>query len=202
MLTGLIVLIFEFILRAKKDWCSTICLALASHRLYAILKSCFPEPIRLDLILSTYDLGRLRFENWLGPKYRLAYIEQDSAWRDPIFLHKDVYGKDESGNKDLMTKRFLYRELWYLEGICIPNVRRTKVHILPCPTGLGDSWYKQAVEAIERTDRKMVEDVANGYWLEMEGYKNKALREAKQHIEGRFMSFARMKAFVMLCQAR
>jgi hypothetical protein len=119
----------------------------------------------------------------LGPKYRLAYIEQDSLWTEPIFLRKDLYGSDERGNVDLIARWLLYRDLWYFEVTHIPYVRRTKVHILPRPTGLGNSWYKQAVEAIERTDWKMVEDVVNGYWSEMEVCKNIALREAKQHIE-------------------
>jgi hypothetical protein len=206
--TELIVIIFELLLRAQnfnsEDLCSIICLALASRRLYAILKSCFPNPIRLPLILSTYDLPLLRFENWLGPKYRLAYIPQDNGWREPVFLHKDIYGSDERGNADIMARWYFYRELWYVEGTYVRNVRynpselRTKVHILPRPAGLGSSWYKEAEEAIERTDWEMVKDVVGeDYWREMQRWKNIALRHAREYKEGRFMSFLRVKGFVI-----
>jgi hypothetical protein len=103
-----------------------------------------------------------------------------------------------------MARWHFYRELWYYEGTHIPKVRytcperRTKVHILPRPAGLGSSWYKEAAEAIERTDWEMVEDVVKDYWYEMVEWKNIALRQAKEY-EGKFMSFARVKGYV--CRA-
>jgi hypothetical protein len=63
---------------------------------------------------------------------------------------------------------------------------------------LGSSWYREAAEAIERTDWEMVKDVVGeDHWRKMEEWKNIALRHVKEHEEGRFMSFVMAKGYVI-----
>jgi hypothetical protein len=73
---------------------------------------------------------------------------------EDIFLNNDVYGQGDAISA-LRQRWRLYRDLcYYDEG-------GNRVWILPRPMAMGNSWYKVAVEAMERTDWKMVKSLSD-----------------------------------------
>jgi hypothetical protein len=153
----------------RSDWCTAVCLGLVSQSFYNILKRRHPIPLLLSCkevpnIKPHKDIFNLAslLKNFMGPRYRMIYIEDFG----PLFLNRDIYGDCESKRERNLHRRWHYywRITWWKmrkneehhfkthvhrngeEGMC------TKIHILPRPLGMGKSWYKEAVASILATD--------------------------------------------------
>ncbi|KAF8863034.1 hypothetical protein BDZ45DRAFT_738713 [Acephala macrosclerotiorum] len=136
-------------LQCRSDW-HHISFGLVNKRMYNIMKGYYPEPIP--------DRWGEGFESWrwarqyiigefLGPEYRSREYHPD--WRqdegsDTPFLKRSIYG-DEWGDKEkeLNDRWYDYKRLWCEEPY------------LPKPFGMGDSWYKEAIDFVR--ERRVIE---------------------------------------------